>query len=420
VPNKVETKFDYYIAISNNIDNRHKWHSFPAKYPPGLPYEFIEKYTSEDDIVFDPMSGSGTTLIEAQRLNRKSIGADVDPLSIINLNGKFSISDPQIIDSAYYQLIANTRTLLSNGSDIISNTIDKRFSNKTKEFIYYWFPDNSIAQLTALSDQILDLSDASVRDFFLMVLSATIITKHGNVCYAADLAHTRPHKVIGKKIKEPLDEFEKKYRSIIKDQANHFLLNKSNRPLVCYGDARFMDIDANSVDLIVTSPPYANNAIDYLRAHKFALIWMGYSIEQVSKIRQSMVGEVSGSLDYQILPEKTRLIVEMIKQSNKSKGNRLEKYYKDMSQMLRKISEVLKPNKHAIIVVASSVIDGIDVITHECIIDIAQQTNLCLVKMQTRDIDRNKRMMPVSNVINKNSQIETRMHVEYVIDFKKV
>jgi hypothetical protein len=91
-----------------------------------------------------------------------------------------------------------------------------------------------------------------------------------------------------------------------------------------------------------------------------------------------------------------------------------------MSQMLRKNSEVLKPNQPAKIVVASSGIDGIDVITHECIIDIAQQTNLCLVKMQTRDIDRNKRMMPVSNVINKNSQIETRMHVEYVIDFKKV
>jgi DNA modification methylase len=401
-------------------DSRHKWHSFPAKYPPELPCEFIEKYTSIGETVFDPMSGSGTTLIEAQRLNRKSIGVDVDPLSIINLNGKFSTSDPRVLESAYNQILENVRTMLSDGSDAISDLIDKRFSNTTKEFIDYWFPEDSIAQLTAISDQILNLSDNSVRDFFLMVLSATIITKHGNVCYAADLAHTRPHKVVGKKVTKPLDEFERKYRSIIKDQINHFLLNKSNRPIVCYGDARFLNIDVSSIDLIVTSPPYANNAIDYLRAHKFALIWMGYSIEQISNIRQNMVGEVSRLHDSQILPEKTRLIVAMIKQSNKSKGNKLEKYYKDISQMMRKISEVLKPGKHAIIVVASSVIDGIDVLTHECIIDIAQKGSLCLEDIQSRDIDRNKRMMPVSNVINKNSQIETRMHVEYIIDFKKV
>lgn len=40
-----------------------------------------------------------------------------------------------------------------------------------------------------------------------------------------------------------------------------------------------------SVDLIVTSPPYANNAIDYMRAHKFALVWFGWKIDDLARIR---------------------------------------------------------------------------------------------------------------------------------------
>lgn len=403
----------------NSNDSRHKWHSFPAKYPPGIPDKFITKYTKENDVVFDPMSGSGTTLIEAQRLNRKSIGADVDPLSIINLKGKFSISDPETIADAYHSLTVNVKAMLRDNTDVLLDKMALTFSKKTREFISYWFPETSIAQLMAISDHISHISDSSIRDFFLMVLSATIITKHGNVCFAADLAHTRPHKVDNKPVTEPFDEFDKKYRSIIKKHADYFKLNRANKPHICYGDVRCLNIETNSVDLIVTSPPYANNAIDYLRAHKFALVWMGYSMEQISEIRKGMVGEVSRSQFKLVLPEKTRMIVDAITHINKSKGNRLEKYFKDMYQIINKISDVLITNKHAIIVVASSIVNGIDVLTHECIIDIASQANLSLVSVQTRDIERNKRMMPVSKVINAESQIESRMHVEYVIDLKK-
>ena len=88
--------------------------------------------------------------------------------------------------------------------------------------------------------------------------------------------------------------------------------------------------------------------------------------------------------------------------------------------MIKKFHEVLKPNKHAIIVVATSIVDGIDVLTQECIIELAEKVGMQTENIDVRDIDRNKRMMPVSNILNKNSQIESRMHTEYVLDFKKV
>lgn len=59
------------------------------------------------------------------------------------------------------------------------------------------------------------------------------------------------------------------------------------------GDARRLPLDDESIDLVVTSPPYLN-AIDYMRCSKFSLVWMGYTIESLRHIRSASIGtEVS-------------------------------------------------------------------------------------------------------------------------------
>ena len=57
--------------------------SYRACYKPELPNFFIDIFTKEGDIVYDPFAGRGTTLIEAALMNRQIIANDVNPLSKI-------------------------------------------------------------------------------------------------------------------------------------------------------------------------------------------------------------------------------------------------------------------------------------------------------------------------------------------------
>lgn len=57
--------------------------SYRACFKPQLPNFFIKIFTKERDVVYDPFSGRGTTAIEAALLNRNVIANDINPLSCI-------------------------------------------------------------------------------------------------------------------------------------------------------------------------------------------------------------------------------------------------------------------------------------------------------------------------------------------------
>lgn len=67
------TIWDY----SNGGDKVYLKRNHPATYPDKIPYDFINVFTEENNIVLDPMMGSGSTIISANILNRKYVGIDI-------------------------------------------------------------------------------------------------------------------------------------------------------------------------------------------------------------------------------------------------------------------------------------------------------------------------------------------------------
>lgn len=67
--------------------------AYRACFKPALPRYFIEQYTVAGDVVYDPFSGRGTTVIEAAILGRNIVANDVNPLSRILAQGRLALPD---------------------------------------------------------------------------------------------------------------------------------------------------------------------------------------------------------------------------------------------------------------------------------------------------------------------------------------
>jgi hypothetical protein len=299
----------------------------------------------------------------------------------------------------------------------IAQHLAQRFDERTKVFVDYWFPPTTQRELMALVLAIESVSEASIRQFFELTLSSIIITKSGGVTLARDLAHSRPHLDKEKVPKNALEQFSLRLQKNLSTVADLTLNNSLAAPLA--GDAQSMPFADGVIDLIVTSPPYAN-ALDYMRAHKFSLVWLGRSVDDLSKLRAEYIGSerVKGTA-FATLPTRPEEIIQRLAHQDRNKGEILRKYFTEMTAVFAEMYRVLRADSAAIVVVGPSIMRGINVQTHHCLADIAAELGFDVVGVVQRMLDRNKRMMPARFGQKTDSMIEQRMHEEYVIGLLK-
>jgi len=391
-------------------------HPFPARMAPSIVWGNLPDNAPPLRIL-DPMAGSGTTLVVAKSKGHYAYGVDRDPLAVIIAKAWCCNLDREKLRSKAEEILEKakkTTKSLNSATGFPKNT-----DTETKEFIKYWFDLNNRKQLSALSEHIYKVHDATVKVLLWTAFSRMIITKTIGVSLAMDISHSRPHKVYKKAPVRAFDLFLKEIEKVIK--ANPFSDSKGILPdaTIVDGDSRSLSFNNNFFDYVITSPPYLN-AIDYLRGHKLSLVWMKNDAESIRTLRMTNIGaEVKNKLPIEKhIMDAARACGAIDKLTIRQRGV-LIRYVMDMNLACSEISRVLNTKGKAIYVIGDSTIKGVFVSNSNAIRRLSEYHGLSLESMEDRLLPEQCRYLPPPSNHKVGKQLQGRMRKEVILVMRK-
>lgn len=112
---------------------------FWGRKPHNLVNEYIRHYTDEDDVVFDPFSGSGVTALEALRAERRGVYNDLNPVFRFIARTSAEYVDLEELEDGFDTLMENLydrQHPLQDGTDVTKRSFDWLYSTRCRQCGY--------------------------------------------------------------------------------------------------------------------------------------------------------------------------------------------------------------------------------------------------------------------------------------------
>jgi len=264
------------------------------------------------ETILDPMAGSGTTNIEAALMGINSCAIDVSPFC-------------QLMIKTKYEALTIDLNLL------------KKSPLNAQKFFAYFKQGNVIERIEKIGDpdkiKIYNLA-------FLAYLDA--------LGYSKRVVKANHEQLFEKVLPRYIETVKSFLANPYYDQNN---LGKLE--ILLNSEALQMKIDNNSVDCVITSPPYSF-AIDYVENDKDQLELLGYDTKELKN--------------------------KLIGLKGKTKNQKLENYFADMDTFCSEVSKVLKKGKHFVLIIGSNTNQTGGIRLEETVINSAKKYDMPLVK----------------------------------------
>lgn len=302
--------FDQYKE-AETTKHVHRLHPYKGKFIPQLVEYFLDDHTDafkkevyfrKNDIVLDPFSGSGTTVIQACELGIHGIGIDVSAFNTLIGNSKISKYDLPKIQSEIYRITNALKKFLSQTNTIefeetllrelydfnnkyfpvpdykyklqnreinepvYSNEKEKAFlpkyykilneykikltQDKNESFLDRWYLQHIREEIQIVFDEIKQVKDLNVRNILSVILSRTIrscrATTHADLATLNEPMTTTYYCAKHGKICKPLFSILKWWQTYSKDTITRLFqfekLRTDSFELLLTGDSRSIDI----------------------------------------------------------------------------------------------------------------------------------------------------------------------------------
>ncbi|CRX37088.1 / / putative methyltransferase / 577606:578748 Forward [Candidatus Hepatoplasma crinochetorum] len=278
---------------TNNYKNElHSICTYLAMFPHNIPHEYIKKYTNKGDIVYDPFSGRGTTILESLLLERKAIGNDLAPLAYVLTRAK-------TINDNLNKIIKRVNKLKKEYDQWKNiNKID--LNNKDFKDVKYFYSENNLNQLFFLREKIgknykkLDKINNFILAIALGLMHGQIRKDNSTIYFSISMPNgysMSPNYVKNYKNKYNLilpetNIFEQIIDRVLVKLKNNKINNLKLESKIFNKDALKSKefIRKEKPKLIFTSPPYLN-AVNYVEQNWLRYWLLGFNKEENKNIK---------------------------------------------------------------------------------------------------------------------------------------
>ena len=236
--------------------------SYRACFKPQLPRFFIERLTDPEDVVYDPFLGRGTTMIEAALLGRRVAGCDINPLSSI-------LTAPRLRPPT----IRDVREQLA--------LVDWNYDGEVNQELLTFYHPNTLREIYALRSHLMRRNgndDNSDVDDWTRMVATNRLTGHSAGFFS--VYTLPPNQALTPKRQQKINEMRRqspprrsvpdliirKSESLLETvtEFDRSRLRKASSDAVLWTRSadHTPEIKNNSVNLIVTSPPFLD-VVDY-------------------------------------------------------------------------------------------------------------------------------------------------------------
>ncbi len=413
ISKEVDNSWDFKGA--NTKEYTHCFHVYPAMMIPQVARRLIREYGKGAKLLFDPYCGTGTSLVEANLSGIDAIGTDINKLACLIAKTKTTKLDITLLEyfiNEFNNYSFNLKFNLYN-SDYI------KLPKVTN--INFWFSKNVQIKLALILNFIRGIDNTDISDFFKVAFSETV--REVSYVRLGEFKLVREKKIINRIDPDVFSIFSSKlqrnknglleFLNDIKTEVTTkvYNLNSANQIPVEY-------IKLNSVDLVVTSPPYGDSrtTVAYGQFSRLPAQWL--EIENASEIdRLSMGGKklkTISEFNYEILND-------TIKKIDKRDHNRaldVVSFYIDYEKSIHNVSQIVKRKGYVCYVVGNRTVKGIQIPNDEITKQMFEKFGFKHIETIVRNIP-NKRMPLKNSPSNIPGETSQTIRNEFIIILQK-
>ncbi|MCL2039809.1 MAG: hypothetical protein FWG85_05200 [Bacteroidetes bacterium] len=377
------TLFEHSYSISelNKQGVVHRWYDYLEDFPYQLIEEKIKEYKLKSgSLIAEPFAGSGTTLISANLFNCNSIGFDSNPLMayISKVKTTWNI-DLQEFKSIIYDIAESFISKIHNYEQL--NLEEGFLEYMPKKELNQWLSSNLQIEVNVIKNLINQVSNKAIKDLLLLAMSKSCFeASYVSLCPGTTFYPFREKEefwdIFAKKIIQIYTDLE-----LIQQHKNYGTSKLVND--TCLNAGKY--ITDNSIDFIITSPPYPND-LEYTRQTRLELYLLDFvkNMEDVQQIKRKMVKgstklifKESNSEKYISKYNSVKNVSDLIYKQTKNKKwgfdypRMIREYFGDMYLCMKEFYPLLKSKANFLLVVGDQTIKGIYIPVCDILLEMA-------------------------------------------------